>query len=125
MYRLMPNKRVILVSHPGIAYDTLRSMLESLPAVAVLGASGALSAYDLLKQQPADAVVIDTNVALAETIALVSRIKREAISTRCIVLIASSRVQTELAAAGADIVLIENCSPQQLEKAICAPNTVN
>ena len=110
---------VVLVSHPGIMHNTLLSMLESLPCTTVLGASGALSALDLLNQNRADTVVIDANLPLDEKVTLLKQIKRDFAHMRCIVLTTTTRNHHILRDVGADVLLSQNSSWREFETAVC------
>jgi len=112
-------RTAVLVSQPGITHNTLRSMLASLPCVHVLDAAGALSGYDLLEHEPIDAVVIDSNVPQAETLALLKHIKQESPRTRCIVLTTTNRNHNQLLTIGVDVLFLQNCSLRELETAVC------
>lgn len=111
---------VLLVSQPGIMHNTLYSILQSLPNALVSEASGALSAYDFLESQPTDALVIDANLPLAERVALLERAKRQFPHVRSLVLTTTARHHELLRQAGADQVLMQNCSRHDIEAAVFA-----
>lgn len=110
---------VVLVSHPGILHNILLSMLESLPCVKVLEAAGALSAYGLLQEVPVDSVIIDTSLPHLEKVALLRRIKQEFPAIRCIGLTTTAKNHPALREAGADVLMLQNCSRQELEAVVC------
>jgi len=112
-------KTVVLVSHPGITHNTLTGVLAALPCIDVVPAAGALSTLGMLRRVSPDALVIDANLPHEETLALLKYIKRDRAQTRCIVLTTTSRNHNQLKAAGADVVLFDNCSTRQLEAAVC------
>jgi DNA-binding NarL/FixJ family response regulator len=111
---------VLLVSQPGIMHNTLCSILRSLPNALVAETSGALSAYDYLESGPADAVIIDANIPLAERLALLTRVKAQFPDTHCLVLTMTARNHRLLGCAGADRVLLQNCSTADIEAAVFA-----
>lgn len=112
----------VLVSLPGIMHNTLLSMLETLPCATVLAASGALSAYDLLKQHGADTVVIDANLPLDEKVSLLRQIRRDLPQMRCVVLTNTSRNHQILVEAGADALLPQSASWREFQAAVCGPD---
>jgi CheY-like chemotaxis protein len=114
-------KTVVLVSHPGITHNTLAGVLASFACLTVLPAAGALSAVDMLRRAAPDAIVIDANLPQEETLALLKYIKLDRTRMRCVVLTTTTRSHRELKSAGADIVLLDNCSASQLEAAVCTP----
>jgi DNA-binding NarL/FixJ family response regulator len=121
---LSPAKQltVLLVSQPGIMHNTLHSILQSLPNVEVSDSDGALSAYGSLEKNHTDALVIDANIALGERLALLARVKKEYPHVRSLVLTTTARHHALLTSAGADKVLQQNCSPQEIEAALFADN---
>ena len=121
---LTPAKQitVLLVSQPGIMHKTLHSILQSLPEAKVAASEGALSAYDFLEKHHIDALVVDANIALGERLALLARIKKEYPNVRSLVLTTTARHHELLTSAGADQVLQQNCSPQEIEAALFADN---
>jgi len=118
-----PAKRllIMLVSQPGVVHNTLYSMLQSLPDVNVLDAAGALTAYTLIKQQAVEVVVIDANLPVVERATLIGYIKQVSPQTKCLVLTATSRHHDLLWTAGADGILHQNCSLQEVETAVFSP----
>jgi DNA-binding NarL/FixJ family response regulator len=117
---LANQKTVLLVSQPGIMHKTLQTILQSIPGALVVGANGALTAYELLEREYIDVVVVDANNPLEERLALLARIKKQFPQIRCIVLTTTSRNQHRLSAAGADTILLQNCSRQDMETAVLA-----
>ena len=113
---------VVLVSHPGITQNVLHSILKSLAGVTVLGANGALTAYNVLEGQAVDTVIVDANVPLTEKVALVTRIKQNFPHIMCIVLTATSRNHDLLRTVGADRILFQDCSPLEVETAVLSAN---
>jgi DNA-binding NarL/FixJ family response regulator len=114
-------KTVILVSHPGITHNMLAGVLSSFACIKVVPAAGALSTLALLPQVSPDSVVIDANLPHEETLALLKYLKWDGTRARCIVLTTTSKHHHELRSAGADMLLFDNCSPRQLEAAVCEP----
>ena len=117
---LLNQKSVLLVSQPGIMHNTLYSILQSLPDTSVAEANGALSAYDYLESEQVDAVLIDANIPLAERLALLARIKGQFPHVRSLVLTLTARHHNLLCSAGADKVLLQNCSLADIEAAVFA-----
>lgn len=109
---------VLLVSQPGIMHNTLHSILQSLPNAIVTATNGALSAYDLLERSSTNALVIDANIPLAERIALLSRTRKYFPQVRCLALTTTTKHHQLLREAGAETILPQNCSRQDLEAAL-------
>jgi DNA-binding NarL/FixJ family response regulator len=112
--------KVVLVSQPGMMHNVLLSTLRAVPSAIVYNANGALTAYELFEEQQADAVVIDANIPLSERLALIRRIKTNFPQVRCIVLTTTTRNHASLHAAGADSILLQDSSPQEVGAAIVA-----
>jgi DNA-binding NarL/FixJ family response regulator len=119
----MPDRKtVVLVSHPGITHNLLNGILSSFTCVDVVAVVGALSAVDQLARITPDAVLIDANLPQEETLALLMHIKRHQARARCVVLTTTAREHSLLRSAGADVLLLDNCSLHQLEAAVCGTN---
>ena len=102
-------------------HNTLLSMLESLSCVKVLEAAGALSAYDLLHEVRANTVVINANLPHTERLTLLKRIRQELPTVHCIALTSTTRNHRSLGEAGADVLLLQCCSQQEVAAVVCAP----
>ena len=116
---MMAQKTVILVSQPGITHNTLAGVLSSFACIKVVSAAGALSTLALLPQVSPDSVVIDANLPHEETLALLGYLKRLSAHIRCVVLTTTFKHHRALRSAGADVLLLDNCSASQLETAVC------
>lgn len=99
-------------------HNTLYSILQSLPDAIVADANGALTAFELLERHPADVLVVDANIPLAERVALLARTKSHFPRVNCLVLTTTGRHHQLLKQAGADEVLLQNCSRQDIETAV-------
>jgi DNA-binding NarL/FixJ family response regulator len=113
---------VLLVSQPGIMHKALYSILQSLPDAIIMDTNGALTAYDFLERQRADVVVIDANIPLAERVALLARLEKQFPQVRTIVLTTTKRHHQVLREAGAELILMQNCSRQDIETAVLSNN---
>ena len=110
----------VIVSRPGIMQQSLRASLASCPEISVIAASGdGLSALCQVRQYQPELLVIDSNLLEEEVVALISAVKTEQPTIRCLVFIHSHHQQRQILAAGADEVVLRNGSSQQL-KAILA-----
>lgn len=109
---------VLLVSQPGIMHNVLHSILQSLSSVTVLDANGAFTAYALLETQPVDVLMIDTNIPFAESQALIACIKNKLPHIQCIAFTATTKEKHLLQSAGADKILFQDCSLQEIEDAL-------
>jgi DNA-binding NarL/FixJ family response regulator len=81
-----------------------------------------LTAYDFLERQRADVVVIDANIPLAERVALLARLEKQFPQVRTIVLTTTKRHHQVLREAGAELILMQNCSRQDIETAVLSNN---
>lgn len=105
----------VIASVPGIAEQSLRATLESLPSVRVVGtATGCLSALRMVQQRQVDLVVIDSNLPLEDVDVFLRQLKREGLETRSLVLGATSAQVRAALAAGADAALRRDASIRQL-----------
>lgn len=109
---------VLLVAEPGIMHQSLYSILQSFPGALIAQASGALTAYDHLQDQAVDALVIGANLPLAERVALLERVRKQFSPLRCVVLTTTTRNHELLREAGADAVLLQDCTPQDIRAAL-------
>ena len=105
----------ILASVPGVAEQSLRATLESLPSVQVVGtATGCLSALQMVRERQADLVVIDSNLPLEEVQVFLQQLGQEEQRTRSLVLAATSGQVRRALAAGADAALRRDASIRHL-----------
>ncbi len=105
----------VIASAPGIAEQSLRATLESLPSVQVVGtAAGCLSALQMVRASRADLVVIDSNLPLEDVGELLRQLEQEGLETRSLVLAATNGQVRRALAAGADAALRRDVSTSQL-----------
>jgi DNA-binding NarL/FixJ family response regulator len=105
----------IIASVPGIAEQSLRATLESLPLVQVVGtAAGCLSALQMVRDRQADLVVIDSNLPLEDVREFLRQVEQEGLETRSLVLAATSGQVRQALAAGADSAVRRDVSVRQL-----------
>lgn len=120
-FDLFPDNKpitVLLVSQPGIMHNVLHSILQSVSSATVLDANGAFTAYALLETQPVDVIVIDANIPFAESQALITRIKNNFPHIQCLAFTATAKEKRLLQSAGADKILFQDCSLQEIEDAV-------
>jgi len=109
----------IIASVPGIAEQSLRITLESLPSVQVVGtAAGCLSALQMVRESQADLVVIDSNLPIEDVRVLLRHLKQEGLETRSLVLATTHGQVHQALAAGADAALRRDVSIRQLSAAV-------
>ena len=114
-----PSLFTVLASAPGIAEQSLRVTLESLPSVRVIGtAAGCLSALQMVYDMQPDLIVIDSNLPLEDVQELLRQLQREGLVTRSIVLAATSGQVRRALAAGADAALRRDASIGQLSAVV-------
>lgn len=105
----------IITSEPGIAEQSLRVTLESLPLVQVVGrAAGCLSALEMVRDRQVDLVVIDANLPLEEVQKFLRLLEQEGRETRSLVLAETTSQVYRALAVGADAALRRDASIQQL-----------
>ena len=105
----------VVVSVPGIAEQSLRATLESLPTVQVVGtAAGCLSALKMVRERQANLVVIDSNLPWDEVRFFVQYLKEARLGAGTLVLAATSVQMHQALAAGADAALRRDASTRQL-----------
>jgi DNA-binding NarL/FixJ family response regulator len=105
----------VVASAPGIMAQSLRSVLESLPLVQVIGmAAGCLSALQMIRDSNADLVVIDANLPIEDVQMLLQQIKNEELPTRSLVLATTRGHAQRALAGGADRVFRRDGSTGQL-----------
>ena len=113
------NLLTLLASAPGIAEQSLRATLESLPSVRVIGtAAGCLSALQMVYDMQPDLIVIDSNLPLEDVQELLRQLKQEGLETRSIVLAATSGQVRRALAAGADAALRRDTPIGQLNAVV-------
>lgn len=109
----------VLASAPGVAEQSLRATLASLPSVQVVGtAAGCLSALQMVRARQADLVVIDSNLPLEDVREFLQQLRQEELGTRSIVLAATSGQVRHALAAGADAALRRDTSIRQLSAVV-------
>lgn len=109
----------VLASAPGVAEQSLRATLASLPSVQVVGtAAGCLSALQMVRARQADLVVIDSNLPLEDVREFLQQLRQEGLGTRSIVLAATSGQVRHALAAGADAALRRDTSIRQLSAVV-------
>jgi DNA-binding NarL/FixJ family response regulator len=112
------HKTVVLVSQPGITHNVLLSLLRSVPRTTIIDAGGALTAYGTIENEQVDTVIIDTNMPLAERLALIMWIKDVFPRIQCIALTTTNRNHDVLQASGADQVFLLDASLQEMERVV-------
>ena len=111
----------ILASAPGLAEQSLRVTLESLPAVQVSGtAAGCLLALQMVRDRHIDLVVIDANLPLEEVQEFLRLLRQEGRDTRSLVLAETTSQVYRALAAGADAALRWDASIQELNRTLAA-----
>ena len=109
----------IIASEPGIAEQSLRATLESLPLVQVAGtAAGCLSALQMVRDRQAGLVVIDANVPFEEVQHFLRLLEQEGRDTRCLVLAETTSQVYRALAVGADAALRRDASIMELGAAV-------
>jgi DNA-binding NarL/FixJ family response regulator len=109
----------VMASTPGVAEQSLRATLESLPSVLVVGtAAGCLSALQMVRDRQADLVVIDSNLPIEDVQVFLRQLKREGLETHSLVLAATSGQVRHALAAGADSALRRDVSIRQLSEVV-------
>jgi DNA-binding NarL/FixJ family response regulator len=97
---------VTLVSHPGAWQRVLQKIVEGYPFVKRVDvASGSLTAFEMVKQQYTDIMVIDSSLPFDDLIALVQRVKKDNPGIRLIVIADTVKHQQRVIRAGADYTL--------------------
>jgi DNA-binding NarL/FixJ family response regulator len=109
----------VLTSVSGVAEQSLRAMLASLPAIQIVGtASGCLSALQLVRDRQVDLVVIDANLPFEDVQVFLQQLRRDGLAIHALVLAATSGQVREALNAGADIALRRDASLGQLGAAV-------
>ena len=109
----------VIVSRPGIMQQSLRTSLATCPEIAVIASSGdGLTALCQVRQHQPGLLIIDSNLLEEEVVALISEVKTEQPSIRCLVFIHAHHQQRQMLATGADEVALRNGSSQQLQAAL-------
>ncbi len=111
--------RVVVVSQPGVLREALVAVLASYATTTITGrASGALTALNLVRQQPPHLLVIDNTLPEDEAIALVRQVKQECPAVACLVFSSAYRPQPQWHDAGADELLPRYSSGEELDQAL-------
>lgn len=117
--RLVPDQQAvptIVVSRPGVMQQALRTSLSVVPAIVVVFSAGdGLTALRQIVAQHPALVVIDANLLIEETEALIAAIKAERPPPRCLVFVQSSRHEPRMLAAGADVVMLRDGPAHELQ----------
>ena len=109
----------VLASVPGVAEQSLRATLESLPSIKVVGtAAGCLSAMQMVRASQADLVVIDANLPFEDVRVFLQQLRKDGLATYAFVLAATSSQVRHALAAGADVALRRDASIRQLSNAV-------
>ena len=109
----------IIVSGTGLAEQSLRTTLEALPSVQVLGAAvGCLTALQMVHDRQAGLVVIDANLPLEEVQEFLRLLEQEGRHIRSLVLVATTSQLYRALAAGADAALRRDVSIRELGTAV-------
>lgn len=96
------NKRVCLVSEPGLIQQATRAMVGSIPGVAVVATtSGALSATALIPQLELDLLLVDANLPDEEIEALLGWSREHYPLLQSVVMTRTSRQRSQVLAWGA------------------------
>jgi len=107
---------VTLVSRPGIMQQSLRSALAACQGIAVVASCGdGLTALRQVTKLGPGLLVIDSNLLDEEVEALIAEVKAEQPTIGCLVIVRSSHQQAQMLASGADVVVLRDISPQQLQ----------
>ena len=115
--------KVLIVSHPGMMQNVLQDTFSRRGDVDVVGvASGGLSAVDMIKQQPFDMVVIDSNLPEAEVSMLISWLKNLNQRIHSLVLVETTKQLNRTASTGADIALPSYSLPDSLDAVLANLN---
>ena len=114
-----PHLMTVVASVPGIAEQSLKATLESLPALRVVGtASGCLTALQMVRDWQADLVVLDWNLPADEVRQLLWQLESEGLNTFSLVLAATSAQVRQALVAGASAALRRDSSIGQLRAVI-------
>jgi len=109
----------IIASAPGLAEQSLRTTLESLPSVQVVGtAAGCLTALQMVRDRQAGLVVLDANVPFGEIQRFLRLLEQWGPETRSLVLAETTNQVYRALATGADAALRWDASPQELGAAL-------
>jgi DNA-binding NarL/FixJ family response regulator len=109
----------VLASVPGVAEQSLRATLESLPSIRTVGtAAGCLSAMQMVHEKKADLVVIDSNLPFEDVQVFLQQLRRDGLAIQALVLATTSGQVREALNAGADIALRRDTSLRQLSAAV-------
>ena len=109
----------VLASVPGVAEQSLRATLESLPSIKIVGtAAGCLSAMQMVRTGQADLVVIDANLPFDDVREFLRQLRQHQLATYALVLAATSSQVRHALAEGADVALRRDASIRQLSTAV-------
>lgn len=107
----------ILVSRPGVMRQSLQTSLTTYTWITVIAACGdALTALSQVIEHQPRLVIIDSNLLDEEAKALLTAIKVNQPTTRCLVLLQSSLREGSTLAAGADAVILRDRWGQQAQE---------
>jgi chemotaxis response regulator CheB len=97
---------VLIVSQPGVLQNILIDSLQELPVEVAGVASGGLSAVAMLKGRLPDMLILDANLPIEETLALLEHVRGKYPQVYCLVISETSRARTSMRAAGAHFVAL-------------------
>jgi DNA-binding NarL/FixJ family response regulator len=110
--------RTVIACAPGIREQSLRSTLNCLPAVDVVGsAPGCLSALQMVREKVPALLVVDGNLPAQEVRILLQKVREDRLRTRSLVLTVDGNQSRRSLSAGADAVFRRD-GPVQLLEAI-------
>jgi DNA-binding NarL/FixJ family response regulator len=108
---------VLIADDHALVRGGVRPLLESVPGIEVIGeADNGIAAIALTKKLRPDVLVLDINMPFAGGTAVLGEVRRFSPMTRIVVLtgIESARQLGAMHAAGAAVILLKSCSPQEL-----------
>ena len=109
----------VLASVPGVAEQSLRATLESLPSIKVVGtAAGCLSAMQMVRAGQVDLVVIDANLPFDDVRAFLRQLRQLGWATYALVLTATNSQVHEALAMGADAALRRDATIGQISTTV-------
>lgn len=111
--------KVLIVSTSVMWTRALRTYLHSTSRFQLLEtARGGLTAYQRVREQRPQLLVVDDSLPQDEAFALISAVKASGEPIYCIALVTTSRYTRAATAAGADAVVLRSGSSRELEAAV-------
>lgn len=107
------NHRAVIVARPGHLRQGLHALLSTAPGLDQVEQADS-SLAGLANIAPPDLALLDFDRPLAESLALVRRIKATWPQARCLVLVDNERQQAAARTAGADLILRKAVRPDRL-----------